>query len=124
MQAVIAEFMNNGHFSRHLKKMRHLYAKRRSYLMSALSVEIPDHLIIRQLAGGMHIVADIHGALRDYSIQAQAYQAGIAAEALSSWYMHQPKCNGLLMGFTNIKSQDEANSIAKQLGQIITTMGT
>ncbi|WP_241239364.1 PLP-dependent aminotransferase family protein [Xanthomonas sp. BRIP62409] len=36
-QATVAEFMEQGHFSRHLRKMRALYSQRRSYLVDALT---------------------------------------------------------------------------------------
>jgi GntR family transcriptional regulator/MocR family aminotransferase len=56
-QSIVADFMTEGHFARHIKRMRKLYADRRAALASAL-VEVFGKKIDLQLqAGGMHLLA-------------------------------------------------------------------
>src|SRR5215470_11317856 len=56
-QAVVARFMIEGHFARHLKRMRGLYAARRAALADALTAAFGDHLRVALQSGGMHLLA-------------------------------------------------------------------
>ncbi|MBP5119232.1 PLP-dependent aminotransferase family protein, partial [Pseudomonas protegens] len=53
-QATVAAFLNEGHFARHLNKMRGLYARRRQWLVEALHQALGGRLQIDPQAGGMH----------------------------------------------------------------------
>jgi GntR family transcriptional regulator/MocR family aminotransferase len=50
-QAMVAAFMQQGHFARHLRKMRQLYAIRRGYLVEALERVFGSSLHIQPQAG-------------------------------------------------------------------------
>jgi GntR family transcriptional regulator / MocR family aminotransferase len=64
-QAVVARFMIEGHFARHLKRMRGLYAARRAALADALTAAFGDHLRVALQSGGMHLLARPLGGVRD-----------------------------------------------------------
>ncbi|NAN55829.1 PLP-dependent aminotransferase family protein, partial [Pseudomonas protegens] len=59
LQATVAAFLNEGHFARHLNKMRGLYARRRQWLVEALHQKVGGRLQIDPQAGGMHVVAGL-----------------------------------------------------------------
>ncbi len=102
-QYALADFIQQGHFWRHLKKMRLHYAQRRAWLEAALIHYgfnvVPQH-------GGIQLVVAIDGD--DKSIVARAQLRGLAVQALSDWHSTHPVRSGILMSFTNITSAEMA----------------
>ncbi|CAK9889437.1 MULTISPECIES: PLP-dependent aminotransferase family protein [Pseudomonas] len=115
MQATVSAFIEEGHFARHLRKMRGLYADRRRQLIDALQAEVGECLQLDNKAGGMHLVGYLRGGLDDCAVARRARDLGLAIEPLSGWY-HQPgQRPGLLIGFTNVSSREQAAELARQL---------
>jgi GntR family transcriptional regulator/MocR family aminotransferase len=115
LQCTTATFMEEGHFARHLKKMRSLYAQRRALLSTALTDRLGERIELQLQAGGMHVLARVKGGLSDLAIAARATQVGLAAIPLSGWYQAEPAQQGLLMGFTNVRDAASAADIAQRL---------
>lgn len=115
IQRTVAEFMEQGYFSRHLKKMRGLYARRRSDLIEALEQRFGHRLTADRQAGGMHLLLHINARLNDQAIAAKCNDAGFAIQPLSLWTMDAAVPPGLLLGFTNVKDQREATALACRL---------
>lgn len=114
-QEVVADFIEHGHFARHIKKMRTLYAKRRLDLAHALEDEFGDRIRISLQAGGMHLLVRIASSLPDTELAARAQAGGLAVQALSQRAIGRHPADGLLMGFTNVTSAEEARSLAGRL---------
>ncbi|CAM3496216.1 DNA-binding protein [Pseudomonas floridensis] len=118
LQATVAAFLSEGHFARHLNKMRNLYAHRRQWLIQALHIQCGEHLQIDLQAGGMHLVAVLEkGEDQDICRRARAF--GLAIEPLSKWYLQTPPRQGLVMCFTNIASLEQANDLASRLARVL-----
>ncbi|MHC8303532.1 MocR-like pyridoxine biosynthesis transcription factor PdxR [Pseudomonas sp. PB3P13] len=120
LQATVSAFLNKGHFARHLKKMRSLYAHRRQWLVEALHQQFADRLQINPQAGGMHLVAGLTEG-DDIAFAQRARTVGIAVEPLSQWYLEANPAHGLLLGFTNIASAEQASTVALRLAQVWNT---
>ncbi|MFJ2986234.1 PLP-dependent aminotransferase family protein [Collimonas sp. NPDC087041] len=118
LQATVAAFLNEGHFARHLNKMRNLYARRRQWLVDALHQQFGERLLINPQAGGMHLVAGLREG-DDVELAQRARTVGIAVEPLSQWYLEAKPRHGLVIGFTNIESAEQASAVALRLAQII-----
>lgn len=113
-QRVVAEFMNGGHFARHLKRMRALYAARRQALTDALVAVFGDRMAIELKPGGMHLIVRLARGVKDGQVAAAAQAAGLAVEPLSGWTLKHACGPGLLLGFTNVAEQD-AMSLCRRL---------
>jgi len=118
-QAMVAAFMQQGHFARHLRKMRQLYAVRRGYLVEALQRIVGTSLHIQPQAGGIQLLAYLDGQQCDKTVAAEAQATGLAVKALSEWDAGTQQQNGLLMGFTNFTSADEAQAAVKRLSALL-----
>ncbi|KTT29556.1 PLP-dependent aminotransferase family protein [Pseudomonas rhizoryzae] len=117
LQATVTSFLSEGHFARHLNRMRTLYRQRRQWLAEALATALGAGVRIELQAGGLHLLARL--AQGDDQAWADAAQAeGLAAQALSRWYLAEPEQRGLLVGFTNVASNDEALALARRLAQL------
>ncbi|MDR3400667.1 MAG: PLP-dependent aminotransferase family protein [Pandoraea sp.] len=118
VQATVADFMEHGHFARHLRKMRALYAERRGFLVDALDHVFGDDLFVQPQAGGIHALAYLHSSLAplgDAPLANAAHSLGLAVHALSLWQLHGSPRNGLLMGFANIADPDTALDLCQRL---------
>ncbi|MFT6581024.1 MAG: GntR family transcriptional regulator/MocR family aminotransferase [Alphaproteobacteria bacterium] len=118
-QAITAQFMIEGHFTRHLKRMRNLYARRRSALAEALGAVFPDTFNIQLTGGGMNIIARLPTHIRDTVLVERAAVHGIALYALSTHALSDRGDNALIFGFTNVP-EENAGPLAQQLKNILT----
>ena len=114
IQQTLADFLREGHFWRHLKKMRQCYSERRVWLETALQNE--GFEVVPQ-AGGIQLVMRVKG--NDRSLVARARAAGLAVQALSDWRMIPQGEGGILMSFTNVTSAEMALGYASQLRNAI-----
>lgn len=113
-QQTLADFLREGHFWRHLKKMRLHYALRRRWLEAALVAH--DFQVVEQL-GGIQLVVSVKGD--DRMMARRAREAGLAVQAVNDWRMAHCGGAGLIMSFTNIASQTMANEQVAALRRAI-----
>lgn len=83
-QHILARFMADGHFSRHLNKMRKTYRKKLYTLTEALSPYIP-HVSFFGEEAGMHIILTIHTELSEEKLGQKATEAGIRIYGLNKY---------------------------------------
>jgi GntR family transcriptional regulator/MocR family aminotransferase len=105
-QRVVTAFMAEGHFARHLKRMRSLYAARREALAEALTSVFGARASVDLQPGGMHLIMRLDCDPGDAELVRKARAAGLAVEALSSRTIRHRCGGGLLLGFTNIAEAD------------------
>lgn len=115
MQAVVADFIAEGHFARHINRMRTLYARRRAMLAESLAPYAEDGFVVHLQDGGMHLLVDVREDLDDVALAGRAHDAGFAVRALTTWRNGSPGPRGLLMGFTNISNQAQAQRLVTEL---------
>ncbi|EMY1306207.1 PLP-dependent aminotransferase family protein [Salmonella enterica subsp. enterica serovar Braenderup] len=113
-QHTLADFIRDGHFWRHLKKMRQHYAQRRLWIEEALAEQ---GFVVTLQKGGIQLVIEVEGD--DKAQVAKANQAGLAVQALSRWRVVSSGKGGILLSFTNITSAVMAKQVAWQLRQAI-----
>lgn len=100
-QHAVTEFMRDGHYLRHLRRMKRLYAARREALLRCLKALDSEAIAVRATAG-MAVVAALPAAVSDVDIAMRARRVGLAPTPLSPWYVSAPVQQGLLLGVTNL----------------------
>jgi GntR family transcriptional regulator/MocR family aminotransferase len=113
IQSALSEFMLQGHFTRHIKKMRVLYGERRAALAEALGAAFGDALSIELAAGGMHLIARPKCRLADAELVRRARLVGLAPKELSAFYAKADAASGLLLSFTNIPAEQASREAAR-----------
>ena len=98
-QSVLAEFLREGHFARHLRRTRRIYADRRRVLEAALARELGDTVRVVGDRTGMHLVAMLPPGTDDHDIAVRAARAGISVVPLSSCYLGRGAQPGLMLGY-------------------------
>ncbi|MBV1913966.1 MAG: PLP-dependent aminotransferase family protein [Pseudomonadales bacterium] len=117
-QKVIAEFMAEGHFSVHIKKMRKLYGERRAALAGALGSRLSGELSVSLQAGGMHLIGELLNVRDEKLLQENALKQGLAPTMLSSFQIETIYPPTLLLSFTNI-DVSAAETVAGKLAVAI-----
>jgi GntR family transcriptional regulator / MocR family aminotransferase len=118
-QAIVTAFIAEGHFARHIQRMRKLYAERRQAAKAGLESVLGKHLRIDPQPGGMHLILRLHGQEADRQLAARMREEGMYAEALTDWAVGPDKTQALLLGFTNIDSRETAENLGKRILKLV-----
>ncbi len=105
-QAVLADFIREGHFARHIRRMRVLYAERQQALVNAAKSELKELLEIRPSDAGMHLLGWLPPQVDDQKAFHAATAAGVEVTPLSAYCIEPPKRGALRLGYTGYKSRD------------------
>jgi GntR family transcriptional regulator/MocR family aminotransferase len=112
-QSVLMDFMNEGHFSRHVRKTRLLYSERRGALVDAIRNEFGPRLEIIGAEAGMHLVVTLPAGLKDREISARAASQNLWLWPLSTAYLGEPKRQGFILGFGSTKAADMPDAVSR-----------
>ena len=115
--------MIEGHFARHLRRMRGLYAVRRSALAAALANAFGNRLQIGLQAGGMHLVVRPAAPIPDWELVLLCEKHGLSAVPLSAHVLKWGCGPGLLLSFTNIPEERAETAAASLRGAIGDRLG-
>jgi GntR family transcriptional regulator/MocR family aminotransferase len=98
-QAVLTDFLAEGHFARHLRRMRLLYRERRGALVEALRSELGAEIQVLGERAGMHLTVILGEGVCDSQISEQAAGQGLCTMPLSACYLGEPSRSGLVLGY-------------------------
>jgi GntR family transcriptional regulator/MocR family aminotransferase len=98
-QVVMTDFIREGHFARHIRKMRTLYMERRTALLEAIRTHMGDRLEVIGAEAGMQLVALLPPGVDDVAVSRKAAQRGVSARPLSMCYLNPPIRGGLILGY-------------------------
>lgn len=122
-QAIVATFMTEGHFARHIQRMRKLYSERRAFTVAGLNKVLGNRVHIDANPGGMHLILRLGNQMTDWELVERMRQDGLFAEALSEWSLLGEKPSGLLLGFANITSQASAEQLGERILALLEPAG-
>lgn len=118
-QLAMTDFIREGHFARHIRKMRALYAQRRQSFVAAIAARLSDTLQVVGNHAGVQLLALLPQGTDDVEIANEAARRGIAVKALSQCCIKPAKRTGLILGFGNI-SPHEIDATVLVVDSIIT----
>src|SRR5215475_4464824 len=104
-QAVASDFMQQGHFAAHIRRMRQLYREQRDALASTLERRAGGKLEVALPDQGMHLIAYLKDGSSDLAVEAAARRAGIVVRAISRFYRAARPRSGLMLGFSGFPRQ-------------------
>ena len=108
-QAALADFIREGHFSRHLRKMRKLYQQKQQLAQQLASQYLPDWQL-NALHAGLHLVLRCPAAMQSSFdgplLQQRLAAAGYAPALLSKYQFAGETAAGLVIGIANISPAD------------------
>lgn len=98
-QAALADFIDEGHFSRHVARMRKCYRSRQTALRRALAPAVARGLELSSGHAGMHLVAYLASHEMESELVRRGQQAGLRLSPLSGYYLRAPGRPGLVLGY-------------------------
>jgi GntR family transcriptional regulator / MocR family aminotransferase len=118
-QGIVTAFIVEGHFARHIQRMRKLYSQRREATAAGLETVLRKHVRIDSQPGGMHLILRLQGRRSDRRLVARMREDGLYAEALTDWTIRSDGAPALLVNFTNIESQRTAENLGRRILRLI-----
>jgi GntR family transcriptional regulator/MocR family aminotransferase len=118
-QAIVTAFIAEGHFARHIQRMRKLYAGRREATAAGLESVLGKHIRIDSPPGGMHLILRLQGQRSDRRLVARMQKDGLYGEALTDWTIGNDGASALLLSFTNVDSQRTAEKLGRRILELI-----
>jgi GntR family transcriptional regulator / MocR family aminotransferase len=112
-QEVIADFISEGHFSRHIRRMRLLYEERRRLLAELLTDACGDMLEIRGSAAGMHLTTVFRSNQDDVGFAERAAESNLWLWPLSTSYVTKNIQSGFVLGYGNVAKQAIPRAVEK-----------
>jgi GntR family transcriptional regulator/MocR family aminotransferase len=105
-QAILAEFITEGHFGHHVRRMRQLYAERMAILKEESEKHLGGLLDVTHAAAGMRTVAWLKPETSDKAAAEQARRLGLEVMELSSFAIKRPVAPGLILGFAGCNPEE------------------
>ena len=115
-QAVLADFIIDGHFARHVRRMRTLYAARQASLVSLAERELRGRILLCPAAAGLHLLGALPPGRSDAAASSALAARGVEAPPLSLYYLGpSPPDGALLLGYAPL--DDVARRMAVVAGR-------
>jgi GntR family transcriptional regulator/MocR family aminotransferase len=117
-QLVLADFLREGHFARHLRRMRGVYRSRRDALLTGLARHCASRLSVINADAGLHLAVLLRDELDDGDVVRRLAERGLTATTLSGCYAGSGGRGGLLLGFGGSTERRLLEAV-RMLGQVL-----
>lgn len=108
VQEILASFMREGHYERHLRRLRERNANRRQALLEAIDADLGPKAIVAGAHAGLHAMVWLPTVpLRELpSLVERADRLGVAIYPVTDYYLGPPRGSGVLVSYASL-SEDE-----------------
>jgi GntR family transcriptional regulator / MocR family aminotransferase len=120
-QSVLADFLSEGHFSRHLRKMRQIYGERRDVLVNCIQQQLGRVLEVHGAEAGLHLTVTLPRGMRDRAICTEGAERKLWLWPLSPAYVTPAVRQGLILGFGGTTAAEIPAGV-KRLGEVLEAM--
>jgi GntR family transcriptional regulator/MocR family aminotransferase len=111
-QHVLADFISQGHFSRHIRRMRLLYGERRRVLIDCIFEQLGSAAEVTGGEAGMHLSVTLNG-IDDCEIAQRAARQNLWLVPLSTSYLGKATRQGFILGFGSTAVEELPNAVRK-----------
>ncbi|MCE1116656.1 MULTISPECIES: MocR-like pyridoxine biosynthesis transcription factor PdxR [Pseudomonas] len=117
-QCVMAQFMAQGHFQRHIRRMRRAALARRNVLKAGWPVDVPGLGAMPEVAAGLHVKVAVDNFAREQELVARAEAVGVEVNPLSGYWLEDSevpvdKRAGLVLGFAAVPEGEIAEALMR-----------
>ncbi|SDE15009.1 MocR-like pyridoxine biosynthesis transcription factor PdxR [Paraburkholderia lycopersici] len=105
-QTALADFMLDGHFARHLRRMHQTYSQRRDVLLEHLRGPLAPWLEpVTPNTAGLHLAARLVAPLDAATVAQAARRASIGLHPLAPFHLEAPVQSGFLFGYGAVEAE-------------------
>lgn len=105
-QAVLADFMAEGHFARHVRRMRTMYASRQKALVEAAERHWKNILHVPASEAGLHLIGHLCEDVSPDAVALAAKQASVEMTATSMFYQNAAPATSFILGYAPFTEKD------------------
>lgn len=117
-QAVLCDFIVEGHFGRHLRRMRQIYGENLNLLMTESRREWGDRLVLQPAQAGLQTIGWLADGREDVEFCRAARGCGVIVMPLSTWALRWKERSGIQVGFAAV-GQNEIRSGVLALAKLL-----
>ena len=113
-QYTLARFIREGHFEKHINRMRIYYRNQRDFLISAIKKSPLDALVtIQEKDAGLHFLMKVDTSMSDEQLTQKAKEAGLKITCLSQYYFHRDIAvnHTLVINYSALKTDTIAKAV-------------
>ena len=112
-QAILADFIAEGDFARHLRRMRMLYEKRQNVLVEEAEKNLRGLLKVSKSQSGMHLIGWLTEGFDERKVAEKASENGLNVTPLSSYCIKNILPPGIILGYTGFDEKQISQGIGK-----------
>jgi GntR family transcriptional regulator/MocR family aminotransferase len=114
-QAALVDFIHEGHFERHLHRMRTRNASRRAAMLEAIERNLGDRVQVSGVNAGLHLMLWLREmpASKTPELEMRAARAGVGVYSVAPFYLNPPNRAGLLLGYASMREKEIAEGIRR-----------
>ncbi|MBU9844539.1 PLP-dependent aminotransferase family protein [Rahnella ecdela] len=105
-QLTLAEFIREGHYAAHIRKMRLIYGKRRNALTRLIEEELGPEYLSEGTNAGLHLILSLPDSVDDVALCAELELLNILTRPLSAYYSRPAPRRGLLLGYACVPEEE------------------
>lgn len=105
--SALGEFIQQGHYTKHIRKMRVVYSRRRELLIKMIKKHMGENYLLSENNNvGLHVVINIPEPFNDVTLSSKLASEGIYSKALSKYYHGNNIKNGLIIGYGSVEEYE------------------
>jgi GntR family transcriptional regulator/MocR family aminotransferase len=112
-QAALADFITEGQFARHIRRMRALYLERRTALLDAIDQYTDDKLEVIGTHAGMQLTALLPRGIDDVALSIKTAKLCVSTRPLSICHAKPPKRGGVILGYSGASVAEIRDGVRK-----------
>jgi GntR family transcriptional regulator / MocR family aminotransferase len=119
-QAILTKFIGDGHFVRHVRRMRTLYEERQQILIAECEKNLAGLLDVKRADAGMHLVGWLPDGVSDHAISRKAAEQNLKLAPISAYSAKKMPRGGLILGYTAFEKNQIKEGV-RRLKAILST---
>lgn len=112
-QAALEKFISEGHYGRHIRRMRVLYEKRKDVFYDYSEKHLKEHIAMHPAEAGLHTIGWLNKIEDDEEFSRFMFKNGIITPALSGYSIKKRCKPGLVLGYAAYSEQQIKTAIKK-----------
>jgi GntR family transcriptional regulator / MocR family aminotransferase len=119
-QAILCDFIAQGHFARHIRKMRELYAERLGVFLECARERLAGRLEISTVEAGLQTVGWLQRGIQAERVAELAARRNVEVVPLSRYASGRSRREGLILGFAAVDPRELRRGV-QELARVLST---